>query len=1009
MPQTFVVKAVRPQDLLELVFEFVQVDFNPPAGSKPGEILGLKQSFLAVYFLPQHMAEEAVYESAGNYKLPPDQQWDPQPPGAPTPPPPGGMQAALAGPSRVVFTIPQGKKIPYTITGLLDAMQTLPLNVSPLMRWKPPGCNPLFIINPKTAPQPPKITFPARIVTAIEAPYRLILSPDEKGWWEHASSPITYQDRTELWHTRLNTTPQDADIEMRAIWSPDFDNQSLKPHNNEPFRMSLTGRDRNELVHLTANYYLSSLKGSYKPEPVDADQFYLSTLGAWMKVRGDWPVVDEIETPANNLMTVEQWVHQAAMARDQYVRVVYAGYLFPFGHRASLVKITERKFYYQQEPPGYVAYLFQRMYIIVRQRELSYSHRDVPFRKVTIKTKVTPNLDDPSLPASEVIQGVGQEAFWPRVTLASGESVDFPFHMVGNDWEGRPTEFTAPLIFVSLDIDKNQINQVMSHYGLSTEPNKSRRLSQIKGQAIAYAPWLKTGDTTLETEQISFGAIPKTGASQGPRFLPSMEFGRVDIPAITRMLNTPKLYEIAYEDSYKAAGGQTQIGNKGEVYVQLKDPVPLNFQVDKGGGLAAPDIKITALSRSLGPVDSTEYEYDSPGNSPVKTSVLDGGFVVEKIFEDVKLLGGIPLGFIINNVADFGHAFSAGKNIPSLKSVVEKVNGVDTLRTTYMWSTSGNGLRNYELFKPNGSVFSIESIMETPLNGSEPSFRLEGKLTDFTVNLLPSVELVALHFRSLSFTAVNGQKPDLSVDLKDFEFKGILAFVNRLLEVIPLDGFSDPPDLAISAEGIKLGFSLGIPTVGVGIFSMQNISLSAGVFLPLLTGKKLNFHFAFCERQQPFILTVSLFGGGGFFGIDIGIDGVTMVEAALEFGASAAINLGVAKGSASIMGGFYFQKAGAGFELTGYFRAAGSLSVLGIISVSLEFYLALTYTSKGAGGAYAGAMWGQASLTVKIEILFFSTSVSVKMERQFAGSDPTFHQLVAPTDWAAYCAAFADY
>jgi hypothetical protein len=41
-------------------------------------------------------------------------------------------------------------------------------------------------------------------------------------------------------------------------------------------------------------------------------------------------------------------------------------------------------------------------------------------------------------------------------------------------------------------------------------------------------------------------------------------------------------------------------------------------------------------------------------------------------------------------------------------------------------------------------------------------------------------------------------------------------------------------------------------------------------------------------------------------------------------------------------------------------------------------------------------MWGQASLTVKIEILFFSTSVSVKMEREFAGSDPTFHQLVAP-------------
>lgn len=1007
MPQTFVVKVLRPQDLLELVFEFVNVDFVSPAGGQPGQVLGASNSTLAVYFQPQHMAEEAVYEDAATFTLPPQQDWEENlqhPAGVPSL---GSIQAILSGPSRLVFTIPQGEVIPYTMAGLLEAMQKLPPSVSPLMRWTPPGCNPITLFNPSAAPRPPMIRFPDQKVTAIEAPYRLILSPGEDGWWEHSTIPISHNNRTELWHTRLNTTARGGDIEMRAIWSPDFRSAELQEHSTEPFRMSLTGRDRNELVHLTSNYYLNSSRGSYRPEPVDADQFYLSTLGAWMKVHGDWPVLDEIKVPPKGTLTVEEWIHQAAMARDQYVRVVYAGFLFPFGHRASLVKITERKFYYQEDPPGYTAYLFQRMYVIVRQRELSYTHRDLPFRKVLIKTRVTPNLDDPNLDASDAI-GEKQEAFWPRVTLATGESVDFPFHLVGYDWEERPAEFTAPLIFVSLNIngDETKIESLINHY--LTPQNDSRRLREIKGQAIAYAPALKNGDTTLDTEQISFAALKKSSTTPGPRFLPAMEYGSVDVPAITRMLGTPKLYEIEYEDTYKSTGGNTQIGNKGEVYVQLRNDVPLNFQVDKGGGLVAPDIKITALSRSLGPVDSTEYTYEDPGNSPVTTSMLDGGFVVEKIFQDVKLLGGIPLGYIINNVADFGHAYTAGPNIPGLKSVVEKVNGVDTIKTTYAWSTSGNGLRNYELFQPNGSVFSIDSVVETPLDGSTPTYRLEGKLTDFTVNLLPSLELVALHFKALTFTAVKDQKPDVSVDLDNFEFKGILAFVNKLLEVIPLDGFSDPPDLAITPEGINVGYTLGIPTVAVGVFSLQNISLSAGVFLPLLTSKKLNFHFAFCQRQQPFILTVSIFGGGGFFGIDIGIDGVTMVEAALEFGASAAINLGVASGAASMMGGFYFQKAGASFELTGYFRANGSLSVLGIISVSLEFYLALTYTSKN-GGAHSGTMWGQASLTVKIEILFFSTSVSVKMEKEFAGSDPTFHQLVAPSDWTLYCAAFADY
>jgi hypothetical protein len=107
------------------------------------------------------------------------------------------------------------------------------------------------------------------------------------------------------------------------------------------------------------------------------------------------------------------------------------------------------------------------------------------------------------------------------------------------------------------------------------------------------------------------------------------------------------------------------------------------------------------------------------------------------------------------------------------------------------------------------------------------------------------------------------------------------------------------------------------------------------------------------------------------------------------------------------MAGFYFQKVGADFSLTGYFRASGSLSVLGIITVSLVFYLGLSYASKGL--PHGGTLWGQAKLTVKIEILFFSTSVSVSMEREFAGADPRFRQLVSPTAWATYCEAFAAY
>src|SRR5262245_40525115 len=114
------------------------------------------------------------------------------------------------------------------------------------------------------------------------------------------------------------------------------------------------------------------------------------------------------------------------MGRDHYVRVVYKGYLFPFGHRASLVKITERKFH--NSTPGNVAYLRQRMFIIVREPEKTYGNtglttpdnhsydRQMPFRRVRITTLVTPNLDDPQK-SDLAVGGVHQlqSLFWPRV------------------------------------------------------------------------------------------------------------------------------------------------------------------------------------------------------------------------------------------------------------------------------------------------------------------------------------------------------------------------------------------------------------------------------------------------------------------------------------------------------------------------------------------------------------------------------------------------------------------
>jgi hypothetical protein len=995
--QTFSTFVVRPKDLLILRLEFRDVNFDLPAPDKPGRISGRPGAYLIVHFQPQHFLEQAFYQ-ASVFDEPPG-------PGDEEPSAPGGVRWRLAGPSRLVFRIPVGLSFDYTLAGVLEALQRLPQNVSPVAGYQPAlsGCLPGIVLPSWLRfPAPPAIVPPAETETAIEAPYHLILSPDPYARWSHAAHPVTRDQVTELWHTRLGTLRSSGESTVRAIWSPDFIASRLQPawkpedENSPPypFRASLDARQRNQLVHLTSNWYL----GDYTPLPVDAERLMLTTLGAWLRLQGDWdpPSISEQES-----LTVEQWRHIATMGRDHYVRVIEAGYLFPFGHRASLVQVTERKFSYRHDAdvPGMIAYLYQRYFILVRQPTRGYGHHRIPFRTVTIKTRVTPDLGDPS--DSQV--GSYRGAFWPRV-VAGSKLVDFHFLLSATDWEGRTIEFSAPLIFVDKNIDGNEdcLDDVISHYS-SLDKDSERRCRAMCGQAIAFAPSADSGDTTLETASISFDAIVPDGAMatevSPPHFSPTMAQAEVDIPAVKQMLGGSARSTIGWEDTYAEASGDA-MGNAGHVFALINSSTPLDFPVDKAGGLVAPSIGITGLSRALGPV----------GGSVEK--MVAGDFHPQDIFgPSVKLFGSIELRQIVED-HHFYDAANASDRLPVLVSLRDG----NVQRTTYKWHLSGVDMispdAEFVFERSQNTSFRLKAIAEVPFDGSPPTASVEGELANFSVLLVPSPEklqLARVTFDSFKFTSEMGKKPDVDVRLGGIKFLGILEYVANLIEALPLDGFSDPPSLAVRPDGIDVGYSFGIPTVGLGMMSVQNVSVAAGLYLPF-DDKPLNLHFAFCERHQPFLLTVSLFGGGGFFAIDIGIDGVRNLEAALEFGAAVALNLGVARGAASVMGGFYFQAVGDDCTLTGYFRASGALSVLGIITVSCEFYLGLNYTTKEQPPEpHAGTMWGQASLTVKIKILFFSKSVSIAMEREFAGSDPSFQQLVSPADWAVYCDAFADY
>ena len=94
---------------------------------------------------------------------------------------------------------------------------------------------------------------------------------------------------------------------------------------------------------------------------------------------------------------------------------------------------------------------------------------------------------------------------------------------------------------------------------------------------------------------------------------------------------------------------------------------------------------------------------------------------------------------------------------------------------------------------------------------------------------------------------------------------------------------------------------------------------------------------------------------------------------------------GVASGSVSISVGVYLRLEADKGLLTAYFRIRGEVDVLGLISASITLELSLTYHFE------TGKLIGRASLVVEVEVLFFSASVEISVERKLAGSkgDPT--------------------
>lgn len=985
---------VRPADMLVVDITLMGLHFDG-ARHRLVRTPDAPNAFILVGLPPQHVVEE-VPDDLNKVTAP--------------------MQAVTAGSTRLAFSVPDDiKELDLSLDGLLDWERLVPLRV-------PDG---------QQIPDTPGTTvFQGIPRSVIEFPTRLLISYDEPVDWSGAPQPQQADGRTALWHVRLHPAPDgaglgasDGSVRLRAFATV-TNGGTLPP--GAPYEAPVL----QDLVTLTSRIPLPGTDGPLEvhSDPLRAEQFLITPMGSSAHLRGAWVPLTDPAAVASYMKAGQRvpglvaYDHITGLGRDQYVRIVHHGHLST-GHEALHTREYKRLFIARPDD-GIVAYLQREDRIIVKQPEKTYgagngfqhAGREMPFQVLRITDRVTPPIIPPKPPADPPPPLEHDDpdltAFWVRLK-ESGK--DHEFTLIGTDSEARKVSFTMPLVFVpdGLGDEQKQLNDLYDPQKENTqaEPDKmeQRQKRELHGQVMAMAqpPAGAPGSTSHAVGTLTFQL-----GSNGTKVVgqPCVAAAEVRVPAVEQFTPNAGNLKVEFNDTYLR---QTMDGHPAGAYLDLKNPLKLVFGAAQAGGLSSPDAMVKTITSQAGVIPDI-FKTDPT------TGVVTGADDIKTIrdaFGGAQLLG-IDLSKYLTDIAKDQLGALRQLTDEQIENILTDAKGLlpaPVLRMRDLADGQGKELRYVwkpALAPPEAPLIDVSKaslILDARTVRSMDAVAkstVQGSLSHFALDFLG---MARVEFEELKFKTGPGQKPDVTASGVELRFRGAMEFVNTLRSALPADVFGAGAFIDVQTTGIRAGYTLAVPTLSLGVFNLANLSLAAELAIPF-DGKPVSFRFSVCEQKHPFNLTVSLFGGGGYFSLLVDASGVREVQGAIEFGGAAALDLGVASGGVSIMAGIRFTLVKGvdkdEVKLSGYLRCNGFLTVLGIVTVSVEFYLELTYEKKGK----QSTVRGRGTLTVSVRIAFFSKSVSLALERSFAGApvDPTFAQCFAKEhDWPKYCAAFA--
>ncbi|MFE3985910.1 hypothetical protein ACFXPR_15630 [Nocardia tengchongensis] len=790
--------------------------------------------------------------------------------------------------------------------------------------------------------------------TAIELPWRLIIAPSGASGTvcRHAAQPVS-ADSSGLWRTRI-VDPHGANLTLRVADKTVAD--AADPVFQAGNALPLAHADRQRL-------FLETIT-----QPARLARLELSPLGGTLDATGVFPNFE--------------WEHRASLGRDMHVRTLASGVLYPLGHRAEFVKTTERVY----DPAAGGAAVLRTIRILTVVEPVRHApgagpiRRAFPLGDIEITRTVFRDLAE-AVPQTTTLPGVGAVGthFWP--TTLSGTKVLFP---VACTTASGVVRMEMPLLFVfdlrpAVDSLASPVlaQRLTTDYG-ETEVEIAPTTIDLTGAVagpIAPAAADPNAAAFHEVRKLKIGgATLGEGLDLANGYRSKLTELEIGLPALRALRGQDSRAAVTFAKNYLRDGVS-------DVLLEMvpADSVPIDFTAatDRSGGLLAPKYLANAISRSMGPID--KLALPDPG-----TGFIDPA----RLFpSDAATLLGFPLKSLLTQL-----------KLPPQITVTPTLGQAPEVRMRWQ----GIALTSMGPFRATPNVTKLDlTIVAAP--GKAETICV---INDFTLELPPRPKSVLrLSFKQMTFHQQGGNAPRLDVSGVKAEFSGDLTLLKDLAKACDLDKAGRLID--VRSTGLSVHYSLPIPSIATGAFTMRNMAFSAGIEIPF-DGRPMSILLGFSSRVSPFQLGIMMFGGGGYIELALDRQGLQRFEASLEFGAFVAVDFVVARGEVHALGGVRFLLEHDGtVTITGYLRIGGSVNVLGLISVSIELCLSMAYQSQ------RNALVGRATLVIEIDLTLWSDSVELDSgEWVLAGgtASPRGPQLPAfdgLSQWRTYRAAFA--